>query len=96
MQSRSVGLECRDIRRSFYFSTQARKESHTQEMITSKVYDQMAAKERKYVVEAAKGETAPRILCIDWYGRSRCRIEDSGGHTKLVGTKMRQRYETKA
>jgi hypothetical protein len=63
MQSRSVSLECQDIRRSFYFSTQARKESPTQEMITSKVYDQMAAKERKYVVQAAKGETARPILC---------------------------------
>lgn len=90
MQSRSVGLECRDILRSFYFSTQARKESRTQEMITSKVYDQIAAKERKYVVQAAKGETAPPILCIGKAGTGvGLRI---GGHTKRGGTKMRQRH----
>jgi hypothetical protein len=48
-------------------------------MITSKVYDQIAARERKYVVEAAKGETAPPILCIGkagyWGG-----IEDWGSY----------------
>ena len=90
MQSRSVGLEYRDILRSFYFSTQARKESRTQEMIKSKIYDQIAVKERKYVVQAAKGETAPPILCIGKAGTGvGLRIR---GHTKRGGTKMRQRH----
>jgi hypothetical protein len=90
MQSRSVGLEGRDILRGFYFSNQARKESRTQEMITSKVYDQKAVKERKYVVQAAKGETEPPILCIGTAGTGvGLRI---GGHSKRGGTKMRQRH----
>jgi hypothetical protein len=59
-------------------------------MITSKLYDQMAAKERKYVVQAAKGETAPPILCVG------TAVTGVGlriaGHTKRGGQKARQMH----
>jgi hypothetical protein len=58
-------------------------------MITSKVYDQVAAKERKYVVQAAKDETGPPIRIVKAATGVGLRIE---GHTKRGGTKMRQRH----
>jgi hypothetical protein len=46
--------------------------------------------DRKYVVQAAKRETAPSILCIGTAGTGvELRIR---GHTKRGGTKMRQRH----
>ena len=46
MQFRSVGLERRDILRSFCFSTELRKEFRTQEMINLSIRP-MVAKEKK-------------------------------------------------
>jgi hypothetical protein len=61
-------------------------------MITSKLYDQMAARQRKYVVQAAKGQTAPPILCID-IGTAGTGVGSwIGGHTKREGKKLGQRH----
>jgi hypothetical protein len=88
MQSHSVGLAETFYEASTFYSSQKRI-SHTRDGYVQSIRPN-GSQERKYVVQAAKGETAPPILCIIKAGTGvGLRTK---AHTKRGGTKMRQSH----
>ncbi|KAF7731951.1 hypothetical protein EC973_007782 [Apophysomyces ossiformis] len=95
LESQAVKRNCRRELRAFYHSNRAEHEKRTQKLYTDRIYDQVAAQERKFIKAAATTQTDGRqkalpIMAIGTQGTGvGLRLK---GHLKRGGKWLRKRH----